>query len=47
MKYYKDKNNMVFGFDETQQVPEGLVLISLDEANELSKLFCEKFKALP
>ena len=37
MKHYKDSNNNLFGFDEDQVVPTGLVEISLDEIEIINK----------
>jgi hypothetical protein len=37
MKHYKDSNNKVFGFEDNQNVPAGLVEINKLEAEVLGK----------
>jgi hypothetical protein len=37
MKYYKDADNKIYGFDSTQTVPSGLVEITKLEADVLGK----------
>jgi hypothetical protein len=41
MKHYKDSNNKVFGFDEGQTVPAGLIEITKQEAEELGKAIAQ------
>lgn len=41
MKHYKDSNNKIFGFDVGQEVPAGLVEITKQEADELSKVIAQ------
>lgn len=36
MKHYKNANNEVFGFEENQDVPEGLIEISKTEVDVLA-----------
>ncbi len=35
MKHYKDTDNNLFGFDDDQSVPDGLIEISLDEVKTI------------
>lgn len=37
MRYFKDNNNEVFGYEETQIPKDGLVEITLDEVNAIKK----------
>ena len=37
MKHYKDSNNNIFGFEDNQDVPSGLVEITKLEANIIGK----------
>lgn len=37
MKHYKNSNNEVFGFDDTQEVPSGLIPVTKFEAEILGK----------
>lgn len=37
MKYYKDADNKIYGFDSTQTVPSGLVEITKLEAEVIGK----------
>lgn len=45
MKHYKDAQDNVFGFDEAQTVPPGLVEITIEEAHELGKIAFERQQA--
>lgn len=45
MKHYKDSNNNLFGIEEGQPVPAGLVEISKIEAERIGKENYEKFRA--
>lgn len=36
MRYFKDNNNEVFGYEETQTPKDGLVEITLDEVNAIN-----------
>ena len=45
MKHYKDSNNNLFGIEEGQPVPEGLVEISKVEAERIGKENYEKARA--
>ena len=45
MKHYKDSNNNLFGIEEGQPVPEGLVEISKVEADRIGKENYEKARA--
>jgi hypothetical protein len=45
MKHYKNENNEVFGFDEHQEVPVGLVEITKTEADILGVQNYEKKRA--
>lgn len=45
MKHYKDSNNKLFGIEEGQPVPEGLVEISKVEADRIGKQNFEKLRA--
>ena len=36
MKHYKDSQNNLFGFDDDEAIPEGLVEITLDEVNTIN-----------
>lgn len=42
MKHYKDLKNNIFGFEDWQEIPSGLVEISKEEADEFGKLIYEK-----
>lgn len=44
MKHYKDSNNKLFGIEEGQPVPEGLVEISKVEADRIGKQNFEKLR---
>jgi len=41
MKHYKDSNNKLFGFEEGQEVPAGLVEITKQELEELGKVIAQ------
>jgi hypothetical protein len=41
MKHYKNTNNEVFGFDDNQEVPFGLIEITKLEVDTLGKQNCE------
>lgn len=45
MKHYKDSNNNLFGIEDGQPVPEGLVEISKVEADRIGKQNYEKVRA--
>lgn len=45
MKHYKDSNNNLFGIEDGQPVPEGLVEISKIEADRIGKENYEKARA--
>lgn len=45
MKHYKDADNKLFGIEEGQPVPEGLVEISKVEADRIGKQNFEKLRA--
>ncbi len=45
MKHYKDTNNKLYGFEEGQTVPAGLVEISKAEADRIGKENYEKQRA--
>lgn len=45
MKHYKDSNNKLFGIEEGQPVPEGLIEISKVEADRIGKQNFEKLRA--
>ena len=45
MKHYKDSNNNLFGIEEGQPVPSGLVEISKVEADRIGKQNYEKARA--
>lgn len=45
MKHYKDSNNNLFGIEDGQTVPEGLVEISKVEADRIGKENYEKTRA--
>lgn len=45
MKHYKDSNNNLFGIEEGQPVPEGLIEISKVEADRIGKENYEKQRA--
>ena len=36
MRHYKDADNNLFGFDENQVIPEGLIEITVDECREIA-----------
>ena len=37
MRHYKDTNNNLFGFEENQTVPEGLIEITVDECRQIAE----------
>ena len=41
MKHYKDSNNKLFGFEDGQEVPAGLVEITKQEVEELGKVIAQ------
>lgn len=45
MKHYKDSNNNLFGIENGQPIPEGLVEISKVEADRIGKENYEKARA--
>ena len=45
MKHYKDADNKLFGIEDGQPVPEGLVEISKVEADRIGKQNFEKLRA--
>lgn len=45
MKHYKDSNNNLFGIEEGQPIPEGLIEISKVEADRIGKQNFEKLRA--
>lgn len=45
MKHYKDSNNNLFGIEDGQPIPEGLVEISKVEADRIGKENYEKARA--
>lgn len=45
MKHYKDSNNNLFGIEEGQPVPSGLIEISKIEADRIGKQNYEKARA--
>ena len=48
MKHYKDSNNNLFGFENNQVVPSGLIEISMDEVETVNQAKAEvAFNALP
>lgn len=48
MKYYKDSQNNLFGYEERDLIPSGLTEITIDEARSISNSKAQKaFDALP
>ena len=41
MRHYKDSNNKLFGFEEGQEVPAGLIEITKQEVEELGKVIAQ------